>query len=84
MKKYGRIDIYSGSVLWLSRRGVKEQKTMKAPVKRKSVNDIKTHAGTVDQTFLPHKAFMRISCLEMEKAHRIKGNGKLAPAHRNR
>jgi hypothetical protein len=45
---------------------------MKAPMKRKSLNDIKTHAGTVDRTFLPHKAFMRISCLEMEKAHRIK------------
>jgi len=45
---------------------------MKAPMKRKDMNDIKTHAGTVDQTFLPHKAFMRISCLEMEKAHRIR------------
>src|SRR3990172_8159456 len=45
---------------------------MKAPMKRKGMNDIKTHAGTVDQTFLPHKAFMRISCLEMEKAHRIR------------
>jgi len=45
---------------------------MKAPMKRKGLNDIKTHAGTVDRTFLPHKAFMRISCLEMEKAHRIK------------
>ncbi len=45
---------------------------MRAPIKRKSVNDIKTHAGTVGQTFLPHKAFMRISCLEMEKAHRIR------------
>ena len=45
---------------------------MKPPMKRKSVNDIKTHAGTVGQTFLPHKAFMRISCLEMEKAHCIK------------
>ena len=52
--------------------GVKERKTMKTPMKRKGMNDIKTHAGTVDQTFLPHKAFMRISCLEMEKAHRIK------------
>ncbi|HHT9151080.1 MAG TPA: hypothetical protein ACFYEG_06595 [Candidatus Wujingus californicus] len=41
-------------------------------MKRKGMNDIKTHAGTVDQTFLPHKAFMRISCLEMEKAHRIR------------
>ncbi|GAN32161.1 MAG: hypothetical protein DYG83_11175 [Candidatus Brocadia sp. AMX2] len=45
---------------------------MKMPMKRKSMNDIKTHAGTVGQTFLPHKAFMRISCLEMEKAHRIR------------
>lgn len=45
---------------------------MKAPMKRKGMNDIRTHTGTVDQTFLPHKAFMRISCLEMEKAHRIK------------
>ena len=45
---------------------------MKAPMKRKGMNDIKTHAGTVDQTFLPHKAYMRISCLEMEKAHRIR------------
>ena len=45
---------------------------MKAPMKRKGMNDIKTHAGIVDQTFLPHKAFMRISCLEMEKAHRIR------------
>ena len=45
---------------------------MKAPIKRKSVNDIKTHAGIVNQTFLPHKAYMRISCLEMEKAHRVR------------
>jgi len=45
---------------------------VKTPMKRKGMNDIKTHAGTVDQTFLPHKAFMRISCLEMEKAHRIR------------
>lgn len=45
---------------------------MKTPMKRKTVNDIKTHAGTVDRTFLPHKAFMRISCLEMEKAHRVR------------
>ena len=44
----------------------------KIPNSRKGIGNIKTHAGTVDQTFLPHKAFMRISCLEMEKAHRIK------------
>lgn len=45
---------------------------MKMPMKRKGMNEIKTHAGTVGQTFLPHKAFMRISCLEMEKAHRVR------------
>lgn len=45
---------------------------MRAPMKRKGMNDIKTHAGTVDQTYLPHKAYMRISCLEMEKAHRVR------------
>lgn len=45
------------------------------PIQRKglrSVKDIKTHAGSVGQTFYPHKAFMKISCLEMERAHRIK------------
>lgn len=41
-------------------------------IPRKRMKDIKTHAGIVDQTFIPHKAFMRISCLEMEKAHRMR------------
>ncbi len=45
---------------------------MKMPMKRKGMNEIKTHAGAVGQTFLPHKAFMRISCLDMEKAHRVR------------
>lgn len=45
---------------------------MKMPMKRRGMNTIKTHAGTVGQTFLPHKAFMRISCLQMEKAHRLR------------
>lgn len=38
----------------------------------KRLQDIKTHEGGVDRTFYPHKAFMKISCLEMEKAHRVK------------
>lgn len=45
------------------------------PIQRKglrSVKDIKTHAGSVGQTFSPHKVFMKISCLEMERARRIK------------
>jgi len=39
---------------------------------KKGLKDIKTHAGRINRTFVPHRAFMRISCLEMEKAHRIK------------
>jgi hypothetical protein len=39
---------------------------------RKSVKDIKTHAGTVRKTFLPHEAYMRISTLEMERVHRLR------------
>lgn len=45
------------------------------PIQRKGLKylkDIKTHAGSGNQTFYPHKAFMRISCLEMEKARRSK------------
>lgn len=45
------------------------------PIQRKvlrSMKDIKTHAGSGDQTFYPHKAFMKISCLEMERAHRVR------------
>jgi len=43
---------------------------MPQPRMIKSVQDIRTLAGTVDQTFRPHKAFLRIACLEMEKARR--------------
>jgi hypothetical protein len=38
----------------------------------RSVKDIRTHAGSVDHTAVPYKAYMRISGLEMEKARRIK------------
>jgi len=37
----------------------------------RSVKDIRTHSGSVDQTAIPYKAYMRISCLEMEKARRL-------------
>lgn len=40
--------------------------------KRKSVKDIKTHAGIVNKRFLPHEAYMRITTLEMERVHRIR------------
>lgn len=36
--------------------------------KIRGMQDIRTLAGRVDQTFKPYKAFLRISCLEMEKA----------------
>jgi hypothetical protein len=38
----------------------------------RSVKDIRTHSGSIDQTAVPYKAYMRISCLEMEKARRLK------------
>lgn len=34
----------------------------------RSMQDVRTLSGRVDQTFKPYKAFLRISCLEMEKA----------------
>ena len=44
---------------------------MNMPTKRKGVSDVKTHAGIGEKTFLRHKAFMKISCLEREKEIRI-------------
>ncbi|SMC70988.1 hypothetical protein SAMN02746065_1089 [Desulfocicer vacuolatum DSM 3385] len=38
----------------------------------KGVQNIKTHAGKVDHVSHPHMAYMRISCLEMEKARKNK------------
>lgn len=37
----------------------------------RSVKDIRTHSGKVDKISFPYKAYMRISCLELEKARRI-------------
>ena len=36
----------------------------------RSMNDIRTMSGTVAETFRPHKAYMKIACLELEKARR--------------
>ncbi len=36
------------------------------------LQDIRTLSGGVDQTVLPHKAYMKIACLEMEKSRRGK------------
>ncbi len=35
-----------------------------------SLQDIRTHSGKVDSLSLPYKSYMRLSCLEMEKARR--------------
>jgi len=40
-------------------------------VKRPGLSDIRTLSGTVQETFRPHKAFLRVACLEMEKTRRM-------------
>jgi len=39
-------------------------------IPQRTVKDIHTHSGRVDQISQPYRAFMRISALEMEKARR--------------
>lgn len=34
--------------------------------------DIRTRAGTMDQTAIPYRAYLKIGCLEMEKGRRIR------------
>jgi len=36
----------------------------------KGVQDICTHSGRVDEAHQPYKAYMKLSCLEMEKIRR--------------
>ena len=36
----------------------------------RGLQDIRTISGSVDQRFVPHRAYMRITVLEMEKARR--------------
>jgi hypothetical protein len=38
----------------------------------RGLQDIRTHSGRVREAIIPHKAFMRLSCLEMEKFRRAK------------
>lgn len=38
----------------------------------RNLQDIRTNSRTSVETFEPHKAFMRLTCLEMEKARRQK------------
>lgn len=48
----------------------------------RSLQDIRTLSGSVDQVTHPYMAYMRISCLEMEKARR--GNERESAMHRVR
>lgn len=38
----------------------------------RGLQDIRTHSGRVREAIIPHKAFMRLSCLKMEKFRRAK------------
>jgi len=55
----------------ISKRGLQNIRTL---------SDIRTHSGTVDQTFIPHKAYMKLASLEMEKARR--GKERESATHR--
>jgi len=46
----------------------------------RGLQDIATLAGLVDQAVIPHKAYLRVACLEMEKFRR--GQEKESAAHR--
>lgn len=37
-------------------------------INRKSLTDLRTLSGRVDQASVPYRAYLKISCLEMEKA----------------
>ena len=39
-------------------------------IPRRGLNNIRTLSGRVDQVALPYRAYMKLSCLEMEKARR--------------
>ena len=39
-------------------------------IPRRGLNNIRTLSGKVDQVALPYRAYMQVTCLEMEKARR--------------
>jgi len=49
-------------------------------IPKRGLADIRTHSGLVDQTKRPHKAYLKLSCLEMEKIRR--GKEKASATHR--
>jgi hypothetical protein len=46
----------------------------------RGLQDLRTHSGTVEQVASPYRAYMRISCLEMEKFRR--GQERKSAMHR--
>jgi len=44
-------------------------------IPRRGLTNIRTLSGRVDQVALPYRAYMKLSCLEMEKARRDKERG---------
>ena len=46
----------------------------------RGLQDMRTHSGRVDQASLPYMAYMRLSCLEMEKFRR--GEERKSAMHR--
>ena len=49
----------------------------------RSVRDIRTYSGRVDAGSIPYLAYMKISCLEMEKARREKERNSALARVRN-
>ena len=43
---------------------------IRTKINLRSLKDIRTHSGRVDRVVVPYMAYMKISCLEMEKARR--------------
>lgn len=48
----------------------------------RGLQDIRTHSGSVDQIREPYRAYMRVTCLEMEKTRR--GRERESAMHRVR
>ncbi len=46
--------------------------TIRTTGNSRGLRDIRTNSGRVDRVGIPYKAYMSISCLEMEKARRQK------------
>ena len=48
------------------------------PIPSRGLNSIRTHSGRVDQAALPYRAYMQVTCLEMEKTRRVRERASAA------